>query len=801
MMQPPDKLLAKSIRNGKEITLQQHLFETQQAAEQIFDLDKRWGQNWCRFFKINGREAQEKFLLHLRLAALFHDIGKANEDFYTAVKNPPKGFRQTLRHEHLSALLLHLPEVRNWLTENADLDLEIITAAVLSHHLKASEKDDQWQWGHPRGKLSLRLYDSHDELNTVFDRIKGIAGLSKELRLSRSFWEAGKSPWAEARQEGFKAAAKMKLNLKKDEQRLRLLLAVKAGVIVADAAASGLVRVGFENALFTDWIKDKTELPPIEDGKIEEDIISHRAKAIFKGGEVRWNDFQLNAATLGRRALLLAACGSGKTIAAWKWAEAQARENDIGKVIFLYPTRGTATEGFRDYVGYAPEDEAGLLHGTSGYELEGFTKNPTEATKGKTYQTEANERLFALGFWGKKYFSATVDQFLSFLEHNYSSLCLLPVLADSAVIIDEIHSFDRRMFENLICFLKTFDIPVLCMTATLPQSRRQSLECLDNFRVYPSKEEFEQLEDLKKAENHERYNLEILDELGEDAALEIAIAEYNAGKRVLWVVNTVRRCQKIAVKLNQRLQQKPLVYHSRFTLEHRQDRHTKTVEAFKQTTEAKIAVTTQVCEMSLDLDADVLLSEFAPIPSLVQRFGRANRHLSKGKDFRARLVAYEPEGHKPYEKEELQAAETFLKDLPTKNICQRLLAEKLEQHAQKERQSKGEFAAFLSGGYFAVRGDFRDIEEFTNPCVLSRDIEKVKKRLEIRKPYDAFVIGVPMGKKKDETPIWILGDKIPAWLPKHLQVADSSFYRKAYGFVPDLDLLSELEEDDENVNA
>lgn len=47
--------------------------------------------------------------------------------------------------------------------------------------------------------------------------------------------------------------------------------------------------------------------------------------------------------------------------------------------------------------------------------------NPSDATKGKKFlPDETQERLFALGFWPKRYFSATVDQFLSFLEHSYS---------------------------------------------------------------------------------------------------------------------------------------------------------------------------------------------------------------------------------------------------------------------------------------------------------------------------------------------------------------------------------------------
>ncbi len=114
-----------------------------------------------------------------------------------------------------------------------------------------------------------------------------------------------------------------------------------------------------------------------------------------------------------------------------------------------------------------------LAHGTARYELEAMLTNPSEATAGKDHQlTEQEERLFALGLWSRRYFSATVDQFLSFMEHSYTSLCLLPVLADSAIIIDEVHSFDQRMFKNLVAFLQAFDVPVLCMTATLPPSRR-----------------------------------------------------------------------------------------------------------------------------------------------------------------------------------------------------------------------------------------------------------------------------------------------------------------------------------------
>jgi len=493
-------LRAKSDNAGREpVTLQSHLEDTEKAAREVFNLEKRWGKNWCRFFKIYEIAEQEKFLLNLRIAALFHDIGKANEDFQTAVSQ--NGFyQQTIRHEHLSALILHLPEVREWLSENKELDLEIITAAVLSHHIKASDiAEHKFLWMQPKGKFYLTLFDYHDEINKIFDQIKDVARLSKDLRLNKKFWNK-ESPWKEAENAGFETAIKFRRGVKpkKDEKRLNLLLAVKAGLIASDAVASGLVREGEH---IEDWINEKAHTETIKENEVATAIIDKRAEIIFKDNPVKWNDFQLKSATLGKRALLLAACGAGKTIAAWKWAEAQSQTHKIGKVIFLYPTRGTATEGFKDYVGFAPEAEASLLHGSAKYELEEIRKNPKDEKSDKDYET--NARLFALGFWGKRYFSATVDQFLSFLEHSYSSLCLLPVLADSAVIIDEVHSFDKRMFETLVCFLKQFDIPVLCMTATLPTSRKDNLESI-GLRVYPNKEEQAELKDLEKAETQFR---------------------------------------------------------------------------------------------------------------------------------------------------------------------------------------------------------------------------------------------------------------------------------------------------------
>jgi CRISPR-associated endonuclease/helicase Cas3 len=803
----PEMLLAKSKRKDRDpISLEKHLLDTDEAAYHIFRLDKRLGQNWCRFFKISTPAQQQKFLLNLQVAALFHDIGKANEDFLAAVQSP--GFpSQTLRHEHLSALILCLPEVRDWLGHNPNLDVDIITGAVLSHHLKASKGEKttsngkSYKWGQPQTlKTSLALYLQHSEITNILVKIAQVANLkSPLLKLDLESWNPDNSAWKKAIKNGRDWSEDLANDIEEDEKRRLLLAAIKAGLIAADGVASGLVR---EDLKINDWIDAVVHGDSIADDEIATKIIYPRlgqikAKQEQKPFELEkffaehsqaqleqlraemLHEFQSKLSFQSHRTLLLAGCGVGKTLAAWVWAEAQSKQHQISKVIFLYPTRGTALEGFKDYVGWAPEADAALITGTARYELEAMRENPDggENTQ-KVYRTEADERLYALSFWSKRFFSATVDQFLSFMEHSYQSICLMPALVDSAVIIDEVHSFDRSMFDNLISFLKHFDIPVLCMTATLPQSRREELEKA-GLSVFPTEQDRVDLQDLQAKEEKDRYQLHLAENF--DVAYQKSVEAYRQGKRVLWVVNTVDRCIAIAKKLEHEHKIQALTYHSRFTLADRQQVHGSTVKAFginiDKSARSAIAITTQVCEMSLDLDADVLITELAPISSLVQRFGRANRHLLR--DFADVYIYQLPEKmSKPYEKEELSTAREFLASLGDGKISQYRLAQGLEEFARKERCADG-MAAFLTSGYFATPGSFRDTDEFTAPCILDRDLEIVKGIMapKSHEKYrkEQYIINVPRK--------WAQFDNKPAWMPKYLGVAPSEKYSENRGFM------------------
>jgi CRISPR-associated endonuclease/helicase Cas3 len=764
------QLLAKSPRGATTLTLLQHLRDTEQAASELFRDRTRWSRSYLRFFRLTAAD-YPRFLLNLRLAGLFHDIGKANEDFQAAMA--ARGFKaQSLRHEHLSALLLCEPTVSSWLEGGVDVDVDVIAAAVLSHHLKAAE-DGDWKVLNPKHATPTKLLFGDDQVRSALARVADVAGLAPfpgGLPSDRYVDDAWRPAWEAL----FARARRFDRDIRKrNPERLKLTLAVKAGLIVSDSVSSGMRREGLDISTWIDGVAHSTALAPDE---IDRKILDPRVRQLSRSKPFRWHRFQERAAALGRRGLLLAACGAGKTLAAWRWASSVSKTEEVARVIFLYPTRGTATEGFRDYVGHAPEGEAALVHGTSAYELAGMMENPPESLQGKNVVDEADERLFSLGLWNKRFFSATVDQFLGYLEHAYGGLCLLPAFADAAVVFDEIHSYDPRMWNALMTFLDRFDVPVLCMTATLLPSRREEIG--RHLRAYPTAADMTDLQDLTAAEEHPRYRLA---PTTRDAAIEAAVAEVRGGQRVLWVVNTVRRCQELSRTLKAQLgnQVRVDVYHSRFRLEDRQRCHRATVDAFRAPDEGTpapaIAVTTQVCEMSLDLDADVLITEHAPISSMVQRFGRANRHLRRGNAFRATLLTYPPVSHRPYEKRDLDASSRFLVDLSDTSVSQRALALGLEKHGLSERNASGS-TAFIDGGYFATRGALRDSDDFGAPAILDTDVARFKELAAANAPTDGLVVTVPRkyARRAD-------GAGLPAWL----RVADGARYDAWLGFVTD----------------
>lgn len=120
-----------------------------------------------------------------------------------------------------------------------------------------------------------------------------------------------------------------------------------------------------------------------------------------------------------------------------------------------------------------------------------------------------------------------------------------------------------------------------------------------------------------------------------EAAAQLAVDAAKQGGRVLVIRNTVARAQEtwraacdLAPDLVLQVAGGPALHHSRFAAEDRAllDRAVEQVLGEDAQADGCIVIGTQTLEQSLDIDADLLISDLCPMDVLLQRIGRLHRH-------------------------------------------------------------------------------------------------------------------------------------------------------------------------------
>jgi CRISPR-associated endonuclease/helicase Cas3 len=159
------------------------------------------------------------------------------------------------------------------------------------------------------------------------------------------------------------------------------------------------------------------------------------------------------------------------------------------------------------------------------------------------------------------------------------------------------------------------------------------------------------------------------------ALAERVLAEHRPGTRTIVMLNTVERAMDVHTRLTRLSPDADLVLlHSRFRPA---DRATNTAAALAEPGAAgTIVVATQVIEAGVDVTSELLVTEVAPWPSIVQRAGRCNRD---GRATNARLLWTTPAGaktHLPYVATDLDAAAAGLTALEGRAMTGRELAER-----------------------------------------------------------------------------------------------------------------------------
>ena len=214
-------------------------------------------------------------------------------------------------------------------------------------------------------------------------------------------------------------------------------------------------------------------------------------------------------------------------------------------------------------------------------------------------------------------------------------------LAGKVVILDEVHTYDAytgTLLDALVELLQALHCTVIILSATLNQERRgQLIGCELQANGYPlitARPNGRSVAEMAlPSGGSESVELQLLED--EQLAMEEALTRAERGQQVLWIENTVAEAQQRYLVIAARGHELGVtcgLLHSRFTADDRQTIEDYWVNQFgkpgwgQRSLEGRILVGTQVLEQSLDIDADFMVTRFAPTDMLLQRMGRLWRH-------------------------------------------------------------------------------------------------------------------------------------------------------------------------------
>ncbi|MFF9870190.1 CRISPR-associated helicase Cas3' [Streptomyces sp. NPDC013953] len=380
--------------------------------------------------------------------------------------------------------------------------------------------------------------------------------------------------------------------------------------------------------------------------------------------------------------------GEGKTKTALVAAEVLAQKFGLSGVFVGMPTQATADPMFTNVRAWAAATEAGseddvvLLHGKRAFNPEWRAIQSGDWTTAdarfRSVQEDApdsccNRQGPADWFLGPKrgllahLTVGTVDQLLYAATRTRHVMLRTAGLAGKVVILDEVHACDVYMSQFLkeaLYWLGQARVPVLLLSATLPPAQRASLAdaymsgaagTADKVEL-PSPAGYPNVtavwpgmsapviahaptwrEDLPvkvcvlpepPASKHGP---------GEDRRIEEPVValltrELADGGVALVIRNTVHRAQRTYRELAATFPDDRVILHGRLTTRARADRTESLLAQLGPSSTPRpgrlILVATQVAEQSFDIDADLIVTDLAPIDLLLQRIGRVHRHTA-----------------------------------------------------------------------------------------------------------------------------------------------------------------------------
>lgn len=370
--------------------------------------------------------------------------------------------------------------------------------------------------------------------------------------------------------------------------------------------------------------------------------------------------------------IIEAPMGLGKTEAALALSEILAARAGAGGMFFGMPTQATSNGIFprlEKWAGGLAEDEQTLLAIKLAHGNAALNEDYRELFTGHSNLNIESDSGLIVHDWfsGRKqtllsdFVIGTVDQLLMAALKQKHVMLKHFGLSGKVVVVDECHAYDAYMSQYLdmaIKWLGIYKVPVIILSATLPEKRRAELiEAYTDSEKHRAKHT-EAYVDKKTADEAWKHSLayplltytenntvkqKALAFDGENKEVSVrriirdevaATAGYavERGGCVGVIVNTVRKAQEIAAELQSAFPKaEVIIMHAQFIMTDRAKREEQILKRVGKhsTPESRrglIIVGTQVLEQSLDLDFDLMITELCPMDLLLQRTGRLHRH-------------------------------------------------------------------------------------------------------------------------------------------------------------------------------
>lgn len=570
--------------------------------------------------------AMPAFWPRLALAAVLHDTGKCAAGFQRMLRG---GSRFPYRHEIFSAALLPW-----FLGADEEQDLPWVAAGILAHHKDFSVLDRSYppatEWLDPPLPDSLaRLFMDENELEDDFFYLGPqliIHGLWPLLGDCPLLMQPKKTPDLErstfSRQlavdyvrKAFNAYALLSQEIQEGNFNSPIALAgrfLRGAMTMADHAGSA-----GENFRKLDLLSSPkflaARLPRFFKGRKTDSIYSHQTKAAITKG----------------CAILIAPTGSGKTEAALLWAAANG-ENGLGHtpLFYILPYQASLNAMRLRLGNLFGDDKVALQHSRALQALYQHLLNRDYSPKLAKQMAVDEINLGRLHVSPVRIL--TPYQLLRGAFQLSGHEAIWTDCTCGRFVFDEIHAYDPRrlgmilaQLEHLVHDLKA---RVLVISATLPKVLQEMLKTVLGVTQWISA-----TPECYTAFQRHRLHLRESDLLAEETINEMA-KQAGEGLAVLVVATTVQRSQEIFYRLSRAVDsQIPIeLLHGKFCPRDRLVKEQRMMELvatnhrdYKR--EPLILVATQVVEVSLDVDFDMLFTDPAPMEALLQRFGRVNR--------------------------------------------------------------------------------------------------------------------------------------------------------------------------------